>query len=68
MSLFKQSMLALAAGGLAAGLLAFAEPGFRAADAATEPMASATRLQPVSAFAKVKNQSVRWRCFRKPAR
>jgi hypothetical protein len=59
MSLFKHSMLALVAGGLAAGLLAFAEPGFRAADAATEPMANATGLQPVSAFAKMKNKNER---------
>jgi len=39
MILFRHGALALAAAGLAAGLLAFAEPGFRGqADAATNPV------------------------------
>ena len=58
MSLFKQSMLALAAGTLAAGLLAFAEPGFRGeADAATA--SAPDKLQPVSAFAGIRDQNER---------
>jgi hypothetical protein len=55
MSLFKNSMLALAAGTLAAGLLAFVAPGFQA-DAATD---TTGKLQPVSAFAKIKNKNER---------
>ena len=53
MSLLKQTTLALAAGTLAAGLLAFVAPGFQA-DAATE-QANPAQLQPVSAFAGIKN-------------
>ena len=53
MSLLKQTTLALAAGTLAAGLLAFVAPGFHA-DAATE-QANPAQLQPVSAFAGIKN-------------
>jgi cytochrome c553 len=50
-------MLAMVAGGLAAGLLAFAEPGFRGeADAA---VSNAAALQPVSAFAKIKSKETR---------
>ncbi len=56
MSLFKNSMLALVAGGLAAGLLAFAEPSFQEADAA---VSNPTKLQSVSAFAKIKNKNER---------
>jgi hypothetical protein len=58
--------MALAAGGLAVGLLAFAEQGFRGeADAATEP----ATLQPVSAFAAIKNKDERAvALLRKPAR
>ena len=55
MSLFKNSMLALAAGTLAAGLLAFVAPGFQA-DAATD---TTGKLQPVSAFANIKNNNER---------
>ena len=59
MSLFRNAMLALAAGTLAAGVLAFADPGFREADAATPPVVNATRLQPISAFAKIKSKNER---------
>jgi len=55
MSLFKNAMLALAAGTLAAGLLAFVAPGFQA-DAATD---SAGQLQPVSAFTRISNKNER---------
>ena len=58
MSLFKNSMLALAAGTLAAGLLAFVAPGYQA-DAATDSPANAAKLQPVSAFAKISNKDER---------
>ena len=58
MSLLRSVTLALAAGGLAMGLLASAESGFWGeADAATEP-GSAT-LQPVSAFAAIKDKNER---------
>lgn len=58
MSLFRNSMLALVAGTLAAGLLAFVAPGFQA-DAATGSAANAASLQPVSAFAGIKNKNER---------
>ncbi|KIZ40803.1 MULTISPECIES: hypothetical protein [Rhodopseudomonas] len=58
MSLFKQSMMALAAGGLAAGFLVMAEPGFRGvADA--EPATNPAKLQPVKAFARIKDKNQR---------
>jgi hypothetical protein len=60
MNMTRNATMALAAGGLAVGLLAFAESGFRnAADAATEPAANAATLQPVSAFAKIKDRNAR---------
>ena len=55
MNLFRTSMLALVAGSLAAGLLAFAQPGQEADAAVSNP----TRLQPVSAFAKIRNKNER---------
>ena len=58
MSLFKHSMLALAVGTFAAGLLAFVAPGFQA-DAATGSAANAASLQPLSAFAGIRNQNER---------
>jgi len=60
MNLSKQAVIALVAGGLAAALLVFAEPGFRgAADAATEPPTNPVKLKAVSDFAKIKNKSER---------
>lgn len=60
MNLFRQSMLALVAGGFAAGLLAFADPGFRGdADAATEPVVNPTQLQSASAFAGIRDKDQR---------
>jgi hypothetical protein len=63
MNLFRTSMLALVAGGLAAGVLSFAEPAFQEADAATDPvtvgLANPTKLQPVSAFARIKSKNER---------
>lgn len=60
MSLLKSAALAVAAGGLAAGLLVFATPGLPgAADAATEPGTSQAMLQPVSAFAGIKDKNER---------
>jgi len=57
MNLLKSAILALAASGLAVGLIAVAEPGFQAV-AATEPANPAT-LQPVSAFAAIKDKNAR---------
>ncbi|MES2750945.1 MAG: Isoquinoline 1-oxidoreductase subunit [Pseudomonadota bacterium] len=60
MSLFRNGVMALAAGALAAGVLAFAEPGFRGeADAATEPAINSVKLKPVSSFEKIKNKNQR---------
>jgi hypothetical protein len=60
MNPFKQTMMALAAGGLAAGLLAFAEPHFRGpANAASEPATHPAGLKPVSDFSKIKDQDQR---------
>jgi hypothetical protein len=55
MSLFRYGVLALAAGGIAAGLLVFAESSFREADAATD----AATLKPVSSFASIKDRNER---------
>jgi len=53
---FKQTMMALTAGGLAASLLAFAEPQvWGGADAASEPATSSTGLKPLSDFSKIKD-------------
>ena len=60
MSLFRHAAMAVAAGGLAVGLLALAEPGVRGeADAATETATVAANLQPVAAFAKIKDKDER---------
>ena len=60
MNPFKQTMMALAAGGLAAGLLAFAEPHFRGpANAASEPATRPAGLKPVSDFSKINDQDQR---------
>jgi hypothetical protein len=52
----KYAMLALVAGGLSAGALAIAEFGSSEADAA---VSNPKTLQPVSAFAKIKNKNER---------
>ena len=58
MSFVRTAAMALAAGGIAVGLLAFAEARFwGVADAATEPVAAT--LQPVSAFAGIKDKNER---------
>ena len=58
MSFVRTAAMALAAGGIAVGLLAFAEARFcGVADAATEPVAA--MLQPVSAFAGIKDKNER---------
>lgn len=60
MSLLKNAAIALAAGGLAAGLLAFADPSFRGqADAATETAVAVGTLKPASAFAGIKDANER---------
>ena len=59
MSALGQSVKALAAGGLAAGLLAFAGTDFRRADAATEPPTSSATLKPVSDFDGTKDKNER---------
>jgi hypothetical protein len=59
MTAFKQGVMALAAGGLAAGLLAFAETGFRDADAATEPTTNSITLKPVSDFESINDKNER---------
>ncbi len=60
MSLLRNAAMALAAGGIAVGLLALAASGFRGeADAAADPATSPATLQPVSAFAKIKNKNER---------
>ena len=59
MSTFRHGMMALTAGGLAAGLLASTEIGFRSADAATAPAANAAALKPASEFANIKNNNER---------
>lgn len=54
MTVLRQSLTALLAGGIAAGVLAFAVPMFNApAGAANDPVKSAATLQPVSAFAGI---------------
>jgi hypothetical protein len=58
MSLVRTAAMALAAGGIAVGLLAFAEARFwGVADAATEAVPAT--LQPVSAFAGIKDKNER---------
>ena len=59
MTAFKQGVMALAAGGLAAGLLVFAETGFRDADAATEPTTNSITLKPVSDFESMNDKNER---------
>jgi hypothetical protein len=59
MTAFKQGVMALAAGGLAAGLLVFAETGFRDADAATEPTTNSITLKPVSDFESINDKNER---------
>lgn len=54
--LVKYAMLALVAGGMSAGALAIAEFGSSEADAA---VSNPKTLQPVSAFAKIKNKNER---------
>jgi hypothetical protein len=59
MTAFKQGVMALAAGGLAAGLLVFAETGFRDADAAKEPTTNSITLKPVSDFESINDKNER---------
>jgi hypothetical protein len=60
MTRFKQSTMALAAVGIAAGLLALAAPGFRGkADAAAEPLTNPVTLKPVSDFDGIADKSKR---------
>jgi hypothetical protein len=59
MSVFRHSVAALSAGGLAAGLLAFAEIGFRGADAAAEPAINPVTLKPMSEFDNIKDKNER---------
>src|ERR1700704_7125700 len=59
MTAFKQGVMALPAGGLPAGLLVFAETGFRDADAATEPTTNSITLKPVSDFESVNDKNER---------
>lgn len=60
MSVFRNGVMALTAGALAAGVLAFVEPGFRGeADAATEPAVNSVKLKPVSSFTKITNKNQR---------
>jgi hypothetical protein len=54
--LVKYAMLALVAGGMSAGALSFAQFGMNEADAA---VSNPKTLQPVSAFAKIKNKNER---------
>src|SRR6202011_3992563 len=60
MSPFRRGMIALAAGGLAAGLFALAVPGFRGkAEAASEPATNPVTLKPVSDFDKIADKNER---------
>ena len=60
MNPLKQTVLALAAGGLTAGLLAFAEPQFWGlADAASESATSSTGLKPASDFSRIPDRDQR---------
>ena len=60
MKLLRHAAMALAAGGISVGLLALAESGFRReAVAATEPATIPATLQPVSAFARIKDKNER---------
>jgi hypothetical protein len=52
-------MLALAAGGIVAGLLAFAISSFREADAAVGSATDAATLRPVADFASIKDKNER---------
>lgn len=60
MNVPKRAVMALMAGGLAASLLTFAEPGFRGqADAASEPMTNPVTLKAVSDFGQIKDHNER---------
>jgi hypothetical protein len=59
MSAFKHGMMALATGGLAAGLLAFATIGFRGADAAAEEAANPVTLKAVADFDNIADRNDR---------
>jgi hypothetical protein len=58
MSRLRHGMMALAAGGLAAGLLALAQPGFRG-DAAAQPATNPVTLKRVSDFDSITDKSKR---------
>jgi hypothetical protein len=57
--MFRHGLMALAAGGLAAGLLAFVEIGLRGADAATEGATNPVTLKPVSDFDNIRDRNER---------
>jgi hypothetical protein len=60
MTMLKNVSMALAAGGLAAALLAFAGSGFRGeADAANEPAVNPTTLKSVASFASITDKDAR---------
>jgi len=60
MSIIRQGAMALAAGAVAATLLAFAGPAFRGeADAAMEPLKNPVALRPASSFDTIKDKSAR---------
>ena len=60
MTIMKNVSMALGAGALAAGLLAFAGGGFRGeADAANEPPVNATALKSVASFASITDKDAR---------
>ncbi|HEY0329691.1 MAG TPA: Isoquinoline 1-oxidoreductase subunit [Rhodopseudomonas sp.] len=60
MRLLRQAMLALGAGGVAAVVLAVAAPSFQGeADAANDAASNPALLQPVKAFAGIKNKELR---------
>jgi hypothetical protein len=60
MTRLRHGIMALAAGGLAAGLFSLAEPGFRGrAGAATEPATNPVTLRPVSDFDRFTDKNER---------
>jgi len=60
MSMIRQGAMALAAGAVAATVLAFAAPVFRGeADAAMEPPKNSVTLKPVSSFDAIKDKNAR---------
>jgi hypothetical protein len=59
MSAVRQGVMALAGGGIAAGLLWFAENGSAAADAATQRVTPAATLKSVSDFDAIKDRNER---------